>query len=290
MKRLEHAESSFVSRLSRAGCWAPRDDFERIVSHVLPGETSNSELVLNCEQFELINNLVTRREGHEPIEYIVGSVNFGGISIRVGPGVFVPRQHTEPLLHYALNELDGVDTPVVLDLCAGSGAIGLAIANQRRDACIHLVESDAIAVEWLKLNQETSQARGDATTFIHHQDVGTELDGTGPESVDLIVANPPFVRHGSRLPPEWQDHQPHQALFGGQDGLMVVRLVLDTARTLLRPRGILAVEHDDDQGGVVSSLLRANADFVNVTTRRDHQNRPRFTTAKRKDTGDWKCL
>lgn len=280
MSSVASLRAQMAARLVEAGAWEADEDFGRIVRCVTGGDWSD-ESALGERALAQVEALVRRREQREPIEYITGTALFGGIEIAVGPGVFIPRRHTEPLLAWALDQLRGRDRPIVVDLCAGSGAVGLAIAHQRPDAEVHAVEAGPAAINWLEKNQRRRESCGDTALHLHHQDVAWSIPNIPGASVDLIVANPPFVPNGRDLPAEWQEHQPHEALFGGDDGLHVVHAVIARAIELLKPGGSIAIEHDDDQGPRIAALLGADRHFDDICVRRDHRGDPRYTTAIR---------
>jgi release factor glutamine methyltransferase len=144
------------------------------------------------------------------------------------------------------------------------------------------VERDAGAIEWTRHNAAARSAAGDTPVEVIAGDMTDaallrELDGT----VDLVVSNPPYVPDGARVPREVADHDPPLALWGGPDGLDVVRGLLVTAARLLRPGGWLGIEHADQQGAALPALVRAHGAFTDVEDHPDLAGRPRFTTARR---------
>jgi release factor glutamine methyltransferase len=143
------------------------------------------------------------------------------------------------------------------------------------------VEADAGAIEWTRHNAATRAAAGDSPVQVLAGDMTdpgllTALDGT----VDVVVSNPPYVPDGARLPREVADHDPPLALWGGPDGLDVVRGLLRTAARLLRPGGWLGIEHADQQGGALPALVRVTGRWAEVTDHPDLAGRPRYTTAR----------
>jgi release factor glutamine methyltransferase len=206
----------------------------------------------------------------------------GGITLAVGPGVFVPRPETELLLAFGVAALAGVRDPVVVDLCTGSGALGLALANARPDAVVHGVDVDATALAWARRNADHRAAAGDTPMRLHAGDVAdpkllSDLDGR----VDLLLCNPPYVPIGTSVPPEVGEHDPVHAVFAGTDGLNVIKHVVARAARLLRPGGALAIEHDDTQAASVPALLSTPPMFTHVEDHPDLAGRPRYTTARR---------
>ena len=205
-----------------------------------------------------------------------------GQQLGFGPGVFVPRPETEQLTGWALERLAGTDVPVVVDLGSGSGAIALSIAHEYPGARVTAVERDAGAIEWTRHNAVARAEAGDTPVTVIDGDMTDpgllrDLDG----AVDLVVSNPPYVPDGARVPREVADHDPPLALWGGPDGLDVVRGLLVTAARLLRPGGWLGIEHADQQGSALPALVRAHGAFTEVEDHPDLAGRPRFTTARR---------
>jgi release factor glutamine methyltransferase len=219
-----------------------------------------------------VDELISARALRVPLQHLVGSTGFRYLDIAVGPGVFVPRPESELLVDAALSFLDALDEPLVVDLCAGSGAIGLSIAHEHRSATVHLVERSDTAFEWLRRNA----ADRDRVT-LHHGDLADQplgIDGL----VDLVVSNPPYVAIDEHdlVEPEVRDHDPAEALWAGEDGLDVFRLVAARALVLLRPGGLVVIEHSDRHGESAPAALTA-AGFLDVVDHSDLTGRPRFS-------------
>jgi release factor glutamine methyltransferase len=226
--------------------------------------------------------LVEQRADRVPLQHLTGRAPFRSLELAVGPGVFVPRPETELLAGWVLERLAGVAEPVVVDLGAGSGALALSIAHEHPGARVTAVERDPGAVEWTRHNAAARAAAGDPPVAVIEGDMTDpgllrDLDG----SVDVVVSNPPYVPEGARVPREVADHDPPLALWGGPDGLDVVRGLLVTAARLLAPGGWLGIEHADQQGSSLPALVRAHGAFTDVEDHLDLSGRPRFTTARR---------
>ncbi|MEU6130112.1 peptide chain release factor N(5)-glutamine methyltransferase [Saccharopolyspora sp. NPDC047091] len=271
-------------RLSAAGVASPRTDAELLAAHLLGVERTKLMMVplVDPPVVEALHALVQRRAERIPLQHLVGSAHLGGVELSVGPGVFVPRPETELLLAWGLSLLDGVERPVVVDLCTGTGALALATAHARPDAQVHAVELEPHALAWARHNMDQQAAAGDTPVRLYSGDVCDptllmELEGL----VDLVLCNPPYVPEGTPVPPEVRDHDPHDAVFGGRDGLDVVRHVVGCAARLLRPGGGVAIEHDDTHGGSVPALLKARRVLSDVEDHPDLAGRPRFATARR---------
>jgi release factor glutamine methyltransferase len=222
-------------------------------------------------------DLVRRRAARVPLQHLLGSAGFRYLDLQVGPGVFVPRPETELVVDAVLNEIRDIEAPVVVDLCAGAGTIGFSVAHEHATAVVHLVECDPAAFEWLSRNRP----EGRADVHLHLADAFAavpSLDGT----VDVVASNPPYVAEDERelIDPEVRDHDPELALFAGADGLEVIRVVENRAAALLKPGGLVVVEHSDRQGESVPALLRERG-WTDVADHPDLTGRDRFVTARR---------
>jgi release factor glutamine methyltransferase len=273
-----------ADRLAAAGVESPRVDAELLLAHVL-GVPRTGLLTLGDvadEAAARFEALVGQRADRVPLQHLTGRAPFRHLELAVGPGVFVPRPETEQLVEWALARLTGVAEPVVVDLGSGSGAIALSIAHEHPGARVTAVERDPGAIGWTRHNAATRAAAGDTPVEVRSGDMTDpgllrELDGT----VDLVVSNPPYVPDGATVPREVADHDPPLALWGGPDGLDVVRGLLRTAARLLRPGGGLGIEHADQQGSALPALVRASGGWTDVEDHPDLAGRPRFTTAQR---------
>jgi release factor glutamine methyltransferase len=272
------AINASVTVLSRAGIASPLTDTQELLAHVLDVPRSRLAGVsqLTADQAARLAELTTERARRVPLQYVTGTAPFRYTELSVGPGVFVPRPETELVVGWGLDALAAVDTALVVDLCSGSGAIAVSVAGERPDASVYAVENDPAALKWLRRNVDGTGVEviaGDATDPA----VASELDGR----VDLVLCNPPYVPDGSPVDPEVADHDPPVAVFGGADGLDVIRGIVARAAALVRPGGALAIEHDDSHGTSVPALLRESGRFTDVEEHRDLAGRPRFATARR---------
>jgi release factor glutamine methyltransferase len=217
--------------------------------------------------------LLDARATHQPLQYLTGVSYFRYLEIQVGPGVLVPRPESELLVQAVLDHCEGVsETVSVVDLGSGSGALALAISTENEKTRVIAVEKDPAAIEWLKKNV----ARINEQVRIVESDVMDALEGV---KCDVVIANPPYVPDSQILPRDVAEHEPAVALFGGPTGLDIPGRFIDTATRLLKPGGFFAIEHTEDQGDAIASLLSKN--FVNIIVHRDLTARPRFTTAIR---------
>ncbi|MFI6869885.1 peptide chain release factor N(5)-glutamine methyltransferase [Nocardia sp. NPDC050406] len=273
--------------LRAAGVHSPHADAEYLAAHVLGVERMRLMMVpmITPEQLGEYQKLVARRAERVPLQHLTGTASMGEIDLAVGPGVFIPRPETELLFAWALAQLEAIGhehQPIVVDLCTGSGALALAIAHARPDAQVHAVELDPAAFDWAKRNALQLADEGDTPIDLHLGDVTdpeilSQLNG----KVDVVVSNPPYIPAAARLDPEVADHDPHRALFGGPDGLDVIRPMIATIARLLRADGVTAIEHDDTNGSAAAALLRDHGGFDAVCEHPDLAGKPRFVAARR---------
>jgi release factor glutamine methyltransferase len=267
--------------LERAGIDSARVDAELLAEHAfgVPRGRLGVAPDPEPERLELLRRLVAARASRVPVQHLTGWAPFRYLELAVGPGVFIPRPETELLVDWGLAALAGVAAPVVVDLASGSGAIALAVATECPHATVFAVERSPVALAFLRHNAASVAA---ASVSIVEGDVtgpGTlsGLDGR----VDLVLCNPPYVPDGTPVDPEVRDHDPAEAVFGGTDGLDVIRPVIARAAALLRTGGGVGIEHDDSHATAVPDLLRAHGAFGSVEEHTDLAGRPRFATARR---------
>jgi release factor glutamine methyltransferase len=276
--RLAIAEAARA--LEAAGVASPRVDAEHLAAHVVGVERSRLLLqpLVDPPVADELRRLVARRAAREPLQHILGTAVLGPVTVAVGPGVFTPRPETELLLEWGLAAVADVPAPVVVDLCTGTGALAIAVAESRPDAVVHAVEVDPDALAWARRNIDAHGGRvALRAADVRSNDLLVELEAR----VDLVLCNPPYVPDGTALPPEVTGWDPPGAVFGGPDGLEVIRAVVNAAAGLLRHGGRLAIEHDDTHGELVPALLRRRAVLADVEEHADLNGRPRFVTARR---------
>jgi release factor glutamine methyltransferase len=195
--------------------------------------------------------LVARRVGGEPLEQVLGWAEFCGLRIVMEPGVFVPRRRTELLVREAV-AVAGPGRLVVLDLCCGTGAIGLAVARALGRVELHAADADPVAV---RCAQRNLAAVGGA---VHGGDLYAPLPQRLRGRVDLLLVNAPYVPTDAvaLMPPEARDHEPRHALDGGLDGLAIQRRVIADAPAWLAPQGALLVETSVGQAAGTAAAVQ----------------------------------
>ena len=272
-----------AARLAEAGVESPRAEAELIAAHVHGVKRTELHRVADTDFDARFWESVGRRAAREPLQHITGCAYFRYLELEVGPGVFVPRPETEVMTGWAIDRLREMDVaePVVVDLGTGSGAIALAIAQEVPRARVHAVEADPLARPWTERNIERLAAAAPYTkgrVTLHGGDFADslhELDG----QVDLVVSNPPYIPLGAGVPPEVGEYDPPAALWGGADGLDAIRVVERVARRLLRPGGLVAVEHGAPQGAAVYWVFPEEAGWRDTRNHKDLTRRDRFVTA-----------
>jgi release factor glutamine methyltransferase len=274
-----------TARLAEAGVESPRTDAELIAARLHGVSRAELHLVPDAGFDPRFWDDIARRAAREPLQHITGTAYFRYLELAVGPGVFVPRQETEVMTGWAIERLAAMDVaePVVADLGTGSGAIALSIAQEVPRAQVHAVEADPLARQWAERNIASLAEVSPHTAGRVHLHAGdfasalADLDG----AVDLVVSNPPYIPVGAGLPPEVGEYDPATALWGGADGMAAVRVVEATARRLLRPGGLVAVEHGAPQGAAVYWVFAEERDWRETRNHVDLAGRDRFVTATR---------
>ena len=271
-------------RLAEAGVDSPRADAEMIAAHVHGVGRGELQRVADGEFDPRFWNEVARREAREPLQHITGLAYFRYLELEVGPGVFVPRPETEVMTGWAISSLQDMDVaePVVADLGTGSAAIALAIAQEVPRARVHAVEADPLARQWAQRNiascaNSAPHTRGRVT--IDEGDFAGALPSLSG-AVDLVISNPPYIPVGAAVPPEVAEYDPAGALWGGEDGLDAVRVIEGVARRLLRPGGLVAVEHGESQGAAVYWIFAEERGWRDTRNHKDLAGRDRFVTAQ----------
>jgi release factor glutamine methyltransferase len=271
--------------LSASGVPTPDVDAELLLAHVLDlgrgvlRARAVTRSPVSPADAAAFAEAVRRRAAREPLQHITGTAAFRSMQLQVGPGVFVPRPETEGVAQLAVDALRAAhdDAPVAVDLGTGSGAIALAMATEVPRSSVVAVELSPDAAVWTRRNIAAVGAGNVRLVEGHLAHALPELDGL----VSVVASNPPYIPVGM-VPrdPEVRLHDPALALYGGADGLDVVRDLSATALRLLRPDGVLVIEHGEEQGGAIRALLDADG-WRSTATHLDLAGRDRATTAVR---------
>ena len=261
--------------LAEAGVGSARTDAELLAAHAAGVDRGQLAITEPSPEFFCrYDGLVAQRAKRVPLQHLTGSAAFGPVTVHVGPGVFIPRPETEAMLEWAFSQRLP-EQPVIVDLCTGSGALALALANRWPDARVVAVDDAEDALEYARGN-----VAGTAVELIKADVTQPGLFPELTDRVDLIVTNPPYIPDGTVLEPEVAEHDPPHALYGGPDGMRVVNAIVELAARWLRVGGRCAVEHDDTTSAhTVAAFTRAG--FAEITARADLTGRPRFVTATR---------
>ncbi|WP_125963913.1 peptide chain release factor N(5)-glutamine methyltransferase [Bifidobacterium dolichotidis] len=261
-------------------------------SGALAGHDETAEINLDLsaahvsEILDHFNTMLLRRQSREPLQHITGHAPFRYLDLQVGRGVFIPRPETELVVQSALDWIaeQQLTAARVVDLCAGSGAIGLAVATELPHAHVWAVEMDSTAASWTARNRDAlaeqysdlmqryELQQADATNVL----TLAALDNT----VDVVISNPPYIPE-TDIPEqeEVREYDPNLALYGGSaDGMMIPERIISRAWSLLRPGGLLVMEHDVTQP-VRTRTYATACGFIQATTHNDLTGRPRFLTA-----------
>lgn len=272
-----------AQRLADAGVADPLVDAELLVGHVRGlrrGEVQAAVVrgdLMGDADAERLDALVTRRESREPLQHITGTAPFRHLELAVGPGVFVPRPETEMVVQHAIDALLHAPDPqpIGIDLGTGSGAIALAMATEVPHARIYAAELSPEAHAWASRN--TADIENLTLVLADMADAFPELAG----AASVVISNPPYVPDAA-IPrdPEVRLFDPAMALYGGEDGLDIVRALSTNALRLLRPGGLLVIEHGELQGAEIRGILERDG-WRAAATHRDLTLRDRATTAIR---------
>ncbi len=272
-----------AQRLTDVGVPDPLVDAELLAGHVLGRRRGEMQAAIvrgdrvDDADAVALDSVVARRAAREPLQHITGTAPFRHLELAVGPGVFVPRPETETVAQYAIDALvnSAEPAPIGIDLGTGSGAIALAMATEVPHARIFAAELSEDAHAWATRNVEGVE---NLTLVLSDlRDAFPELDGTA----SVVISNPPYVPDAA-VPrdPEVRLFDPAMALYGGEDGLDIVRVLSGRALGLLRPGGLLVIEHGELQGESIREILTVDG-WRAAATHRDLTLRDRATTALR---------
>jgi len=268
-------------KLKEAGVTSATVDAELLACFCL--DVSRSELSIMVatnqefpkESIEHFDSALARRVAREPLQHITGKAAFRHLELKVGPGVFTPRPETEQVVGFALEKISTWPTPLIVDLCSGSGAIAISLATEISGSNVFAVEKSIDAFSFLRQNAATYGLSDENLRNEDLHDSLPELDG----QVDLVISNPPYIPNDAiPIDLEVQLHEPSMSLYGGVDGLDVVRQISNRALKLLKPRGLLVMEHADTQSNAIRKLLLGQG-WLEIEARADLAGKDRMISA-----------
>jgi release factor glutamine methyltransferase len=266
-----------AERFKAVGIESHQADAEILIAHSLG--LSRGELQAQAFLGEAfapspeLEKMISRRESREPLQHITGVAHFRKLSLRVGPGVFIPRPETEAVVAIALDYLKFHPAARVLDIGSGSGAIAISIATEA-NLEVDAIELSEDAAGFTKQNIDANLAK---VNLLVGDFRSLEL---AFDSYDLVISNPPYIPLDAvPIDKEVREFDPELALYGGQDGLDLIREIIELSWLLIRPGGMLVLEHADGQSDMVCELLLAN--WQNVRAHPDPTGRLRAVSAIR---------
>ena len=277
------AAGMVAGMLQASGCPDPDIDAVELTRLVTGQDPRLSETPLTEEQAARLARLAALRFERRPLQYIEGKWGFLDFEVQVGEGVLIPRQDSEAICLKAIDLLKGQAAPAVLDLCAGSGCLGLAVKSRCPAARVTAVEKSAEALPWLQKNAAEALPGFDAAhpaLNVQQGDVFQWNKGQAEGQFDLILANPPYLtaEEMRTLQPE-VEFEPAMALDGGEDGLDFYRHIAKAYRPLTKPGGWLVMEFGWQQWEPVKALLEA-AGWQDVQRILDAEGRDRGAAAR----------
>lgn len=260
----------WTSGYLKAHSETPRLDAEILLAHAWGCPRiqlyTRYDLPLPMPVRETMRELVKRRATAEPVAYLVGHREFFSLEFEIRPGVFIPRPATEALVLEGLEQIRRIENPRVVDLCTGSGCVAVSLAKNAPVAQVTAVDLNPVAVDLARANAERHGV--DSRLRVVEGDLFGPLEG---EVFDVIVSNPPYVREDemAELPPDVRDHEPRLALAAGNDGLDVIRRILDESPRYLADKGALLIELSPEQAPAAAALFRQTGRFDTVRIVKD---------------------
>ena len=282
-------------QLSKAFCMDPKIDAQELYCYLTGLDKVSlflkAEEEVDPETEEKYMELIRRRAERIPLQHITGVQEFMGYTFRVNPHVLIPRQDTETLVTEAaktiqstpreklsfFEKLKGRKEWDVLDLCCGSGAVGISLAKICSNVKVTATDISAEAVETAEANAEDLRVK---VRFL----TGDMFEPVKGRKFDMIVSNPPYIRTNmiSILQEEVKDHEPLNALDGGRDGLDFYRTIVERAADFLKPEGFLLMEIGHDQGEDLRKMLKDSGKYSPAAVIQDLPGRDRVVKCKLK--------
>ncbi len=296
--KVKYKLQAISKHLSTAGIESPDKEAEIILRNALNMNVIDiyrDDPELTDKQMLLLESVVGRRTSREPLQYILGHVDFLGLKLQVGKGVLIPRPETELMAELAVKKVSGhrlagsnqknsklkiqkselnLSPIMILDLCTGSGCLALALAKECPDADVYGTDISATALSYARRNAALNGIRN--VSFIRGN-----LLGPFKNPFDLIISNPPYIRSDDigNLQPEIKDWEPLNALDGGADGLDYYRRIVPEANHFLKDNGILMLELGEGQGNAVSQIFM-DTGFRNIKIVKDYAGMERIAVGE----------
>lgn len=263
--------------LAAAGVASPRSDAEWLLAHLLG--TGRADLCFADVSPQVAQEfwaLIDQRADRVPLQHLTGSAAFRYRELAVGPGVFIPRPETELLAGWAVERAQAFEAPIVIDLCTGSGAIAGAVATEVPAAIVYAVELGESALAYARRNLAGTGVD------IRHGDFADAFEDLNGHA-DIVVSNPPYIplEAWESVEAEVRDHDPALALWSGDDGLDAIRRLESAAYRLLKPGGVVGVEHADVQRESAPAVFATTGRWADVRDHDDLAGRPRYVTGRR---------
>ncbi len=236
-----------------------------------------SDEEISDEKYEELIGLAQRRASGEPLQYILGKWEFMGRSFFVGEGVLIPRPETEMIVESALDFLKDKKAPVIIDLCSGSGCIGISVAAERKDSKVYLIEKSEAAFSYLEKN---IRLNGVPNAVAVRGDIFIDACKFNNVYPDLILSNPPYIE--SEIIPKLQNEvlrEPLMALDGGKDGLDFYRAIADYWIPLLKKGGAVIAECGENQAESICGIFEESERVRSTSFRLDYCGNERMVTA-----------
>lgn len=273
------------------GVDSPRLCAEMLLAHVLKCERlhlyMHADRPATVEERDMLRALTTRALAHEPVQYLVGEAWFFSLPFAVDARVLIPRPATETLVEHALQHFRaaGVDSPVIADVCTGSGCIGVAMAKQVPGARVVATDISAGALDVARVN--AARHAVDSRIEFRPGDLLAPLrDAAAGAMFDAILSNPPYIPDHEWNTPGMvgrnvKGQEPELALRGGADGLKFVRPLIESAPALLKPGGVLLIEFADSTADEVLRLAQAQTMLREARILKDCDDLPRVLISRR---------
>lgn len=280
-KTIEELVNMGTATLKEKGIDTARLDAELLLGSVIEKNRvyliSHKEDQVNAEDAKKYFDLIEKRRNKMPVKYILNKSEFMGFDFYVEEGVLIPRDDTEILVEEVLKKIDENDEKYICDLCSGSGAIGISLANFRKNIKVDLIDYYTIPEKVSLINIEKNDLK-DRVNFIKSDLLKKPIEDQ--KMYDIIVSNPPYIEEEeiSKLMEDVKDYEPHTALSGGIDGLDFYRKIVDQSQAVLKNNGILAFEIGYNQGEAVKSLMEEH-NFKDVKVIKDFASLDRIVIA-----------